>query len=94
MSEIAEARGMTQETIIAHIEKLNEEESSVNMDYLRYEISAPHFLKIEKAINQLLEEGKVVLLTPVKNKVGPNVSFLDIRLARAILGHTPKEQKK
>lgn len=94
LAEIAEARGMTAETIISHIEKLIEEESRVNMEYLKYEISRPHLLKIEKAIEELLKEGKVVLLTPVKNKVGPNVSFLHIRLARALLGHTPKNENK
>ena len=94
LTEIAKAREMTTETIISHIEKLIEEESRVNMEYLKYEISRPHFLKIEKAIEELLKEGKVVLLTPVKNKVGPNVSFLHIRLARALLGHTPKSEQK
>lgn len=94
LAEIAETRGMTAETIISHIEKLIEEESQVNMEYLKYEISRPHFLKIEKAIDELLKDGKVVLLTPVKNKVGPNVSFLHIRLTRALLGHTPKNDEK
>ncbi|MBI5077963.1 MAG: AAA family ATPase [Candidatus Yonathbacteria bacterium] len=89
LAEIAEARGITAETIVSHIEKLIEEESRVNMEYLKYEISSPHFLKIEKAIAELLKDGKVLLLTPIKNKVGPNVSFLHIRLARALLGHTP-----
>jgi ATP-dependent DNA helicase PIF1 len=94
LTEIAAARKMTVETIISHIEKLLEEESRVDMQYLKYEISRPHFLKIEQAIAELLKEGKVVLLTPIKNKVGPNVSFLHIRLARALLGHTPKEPPK
>ncbi|MFZ2303561.1 MAG: AAA family ATPase [Minisyncoccia bacterium] len=90
LAEIAEAREMTMETIVSHIEKLIEEESRVDMRHLKNEISHAHFLKIEKAIDELLKDGKVVLLTPVKNKVGPNVSFLHIRLARALLGHTPK----
>lgn len=94
LAEIAEARGMTLETIVSHIEKLMEEESRADMRYIKNEISHAHFLKIEKAINELLNEGKVVLLTPVKNKVGPNVSFLHIRLARALLGHTPKSEGK
>jgi hypothetical protein len=94
MADIAEARGMTLETIVSHIEKLIEEESRTNMEYLKYEIPRAQFLKIEKAIDELLKEGKVVLLTPVKNKVGPNVSFLHIRLARALLGHTPKSEGK
>jgi len=90
LAEISEARGMTLETIVSHIEKLIEEESKVGMEYLKYEISRPHFLKIEKAIEELLKENKLLLLTPIKNKVGPNVSFLHIRLARALLGYTPK----
>ncbi|MFZ2831767.1 MAG: AAA family ATPase [Minisyncoccia bacterium] len=94
LAEIAEARAMTAETIIAHIEKLVEEESRVNMEYLKHEISRAHLLKIEKAMEELVAEGRVVLLTPVKNKVGPNVSFLHIRLARALLGHTPKDEPK
>ncbi|MDO8603951.1 MAG: AAA family ATPase [bacterium] len=94
LGEIAEARGMTIETIVSHIEKLMEEESRVDMRHLKYEISPAHFLKIEKAIEKLLEDKKVILLTPVKNIVGPNVSFLHIRLARALLGHTPKNEGK
>lgn len=94
LAEIAEARSMTLETIVSHIEKLIEEESRADMRYIKNGISHAHFLKIEKAINELLNEGKVVLLTPVKNKVGPNVSFLHIRLARALLGHTPKSEGK
>jgi hypothetical protein len=94
LSEIAEARGFTLETIVSHIEKLMEEESRVDMRYLKQEISLAHFLKIEKAINELLEDKKLLLLTPIKNKVGPNVSFLHIRLVRALLGHVPKESGK
>ena len=94
LSEIAGLRAMTVETIISHVEKLIEEESRVDMRHLKHEISSAHFLKIEKAIAELLKEGKVVLLTPVKNIVGPNVSFLDIRLARALLGHSPKNEGK
>jgi hypothetical protein len=73
------------------------------MEYLKYEISRAHFLKIEKAIEELLKEKKLLLLTPIKNKVGPNISFLHIRLARALLikqndswskGLTPKNDTK
>lgn len=94
LAEIAEAREMTAETIVAHIEKLMEEESRVDMRHLRNEISHAHFLKIEKAITELLKDGKIALLTPIKNKVGPNVSFLHIRLARALLGYAPKNEEK
>ncbi len=94
LAEIAEAREMTAETIVSHIEKLMEEESRVDMRHMKNEISHAHFLKIEKAIAELLKDGKIALLTPIKNKVGPNVSFLHIRLARALLGHAPKNEGK
>lgn len=94
LAEMAKARGMTAETIMAHIEKLVEEESRVDMRYLKHEISRAHFLKIEKAIGELVKEGKVILLTPIKNKVGPNVSFLHIRLARALLWKVPKNEEE
>lgn len=94
LAEIARARGMTAETIVSHLEKLLEEESRVDMWHLKQEISLAHFLKIEKAINELLKDKKLLLLTPIKNKVGPNVSFLHIRLARTLLGHTLKGGEK
>ena len=94
LAEIAKMRGVTLETIVSHIEKLVEGESKVDMRYLKQEISPSHFLKVEKAINELLKEKKLLLLSPIKNKVGPNVSFLHIRLARALLGHVLKGEGK
>lgn len=90
LNDITKIRGATAETIISHIEKLVEEESRVDMQYLKQEISPAHFLKIKKAIEELLKDKKLLLLTPIKNKVGPNVSFLSIRLTRALLGHNVK----
>jgi len=58
--------------------------------YLKYEISPQHFPKIEKALEEVaLKQGdeKPPLLSPVKNKVGLNISFKDIRLARVLLGY-------
>lgn len=93
LADIAKARGVTTETVVAHIEKLIEEESRVDMRYLKHEMPSAHFVKIEKAIKEILKTEKIVRLTPVKNIVGPNVSFLNIRLARALLGHAPKGEK-
>lgn len=94
LGDIAKARGITAETVVAHIEKLIEEESRVDMRYLRHEMPPSHYLKIEKAIKDILRKEKIVRLTPIKNIVGPNVSFLNIRLARALLGYAPKEIKE
>lgn len=92
LEEIAKERGVTQETVIAHIEKLVEMGIPVDISYLKYEISAAHWKKIEEAITSLTTDSDDVMLTPIKNKVGANVSFLHIRLARAILGFAPKKK--
>ncbi len=71
--------------------------------YLKYEISPQHFGKIEKALEEVYENQddssdpadsttptaskKPPLLSPVKSKLGPNISFKDIRLARVLLGY-------
>ena len=94
IKDIAKARGLTPETIVEHIEKLMADESQLDMRYLKREMPNAHFLKIEKAIKDILKKESVVRLTPIKAKVGPNVSFLNIRLARALLGHAPKADEK
>jgi hypothetical protein len=90
LEEIAKEREVTAETVIAHIEKLIEMEVPVDIAYLRHEVSPTHWKKIEKAIEELSEKSDELLLSPIKSKVGANVSFLHIRLARAILGFAPK----
>lgn len=96
IAEIAAARGITAETVVAHIEKLLELGMSADIGYLKYEVSPAHWKKIQKVIEELTAAGEdgngsdEVLLSPVKKKVGANVSFLHIRLARAILGYAPK----
>lgn len=74
--------------------------------YLKKEISAAHFKKIEKAFTEIIEsrkekakakgedvesvddvDGPPPALSPVKAKVGANISFREIRLARVLLGY-------
>ncbi len=96
LREIAREREMTPDTIIAHIEKLVEqgpEQGGCGMPdiaYLKYEIPSSHMKKIEQALQEVSESddsGKPPLLNQVKSKVGPSVSFKDIRLARVVLGY-------
>jgi hypothetical protein len=61
--------------------------------YLKREISAPHYVKLKKALEEVSErtnDDKPPLLSPVKSKVGPNVSWKEIRLARVLLGYIKK----
>lgn len=62
--------------------------------YLKKEISPAHFKKIEKAFAEIIEkrkeedvDGPPPPLSPVKTKVGANISFREIRLARVLLGY-------
>lgn len=97
LKEIAGVRDMNVETIISHIEHLvsgnSEDETSIEMkdiEYLRYEISPQHWGKIEKALEEVAlkqKDDKPPLLSSVKGKVGANISFKDIRLARVLLGY-------
>lgn len=94
LEEMAKERGITTETVVAHIEKLLEMNEPIDIGYLKFEISPAHWKKIDKAIKELSEDSDELLLSPIKSKVGANVSFLHIRLARAILGFAPKGKEK
>jgi hypothetical protein len=73
-----------------------------DITYLKHEISPQYFSKIEKALEEVydtqiekinkggnteLANYQLPLLSPVKSKLGPNISFKDIRLARVLLGY-------
>ncbi len=94
LNEMAKERGVTTETIVSHIEKLLEMHVPIDIGYLKFEMSPTHWKKIEKAIKELSEDSDEIMLSPIKSKVGANVSFLHIRLARAILGFAPVGKEK
>lgn len=95
--EIAKERQLEEETIINQIENLIQNGKGVNEPlkmseilYLKREISPVHFNKIKKALDEVAKtqtDDKAPLLSAVKNKVGSNVSWKEIRLARLLLGY-------
>ncbi|MEN9912838.1 MAG: hypothetical protein RLY66_246 [Candidatus Parcubacteria bacterium] len=100
LKEIAEARDMVPDTIIAHLEKLIElgsdqrglEQSDIA--YLKDGIARPHFMKIEKALQEVFDkqsDEKPPLLSPVKARIKGMSSFRDIQLARVLLGYFKKK---
>jgi hypothetical protein len=100
LNDMMKERAMTVETIVNHIEKLIEmgpENGGVTLGeitYLKKEISPIHFLKIEKALEEVAEKAandEPPLLTPIKRIVGSNVSFRDIQLARVLLGYVRRK---
>jgi hypothetical protein len=70
--------------------------ASADIAYLKHEISPQYFGKIEKALEEVYDaqtekDGNLIhkppLLSSVKSKLGPNISFKDIRLTRVLLGY-------
>jgi hypothetical protein len=100
LGEISTERGVTAETIVAHVENLIDQGICPDVTYLKKEISSAHWKKLNQAFEEELAKmesaGQVsadglplapMLLSPLKSRVGANVSFLHIRLARVILGY-------
>ena len=87
LQAIAKERNITEETVIDHLEECKREGIELDISYLRKEISPTHYKKIEKALEEVFDETGEVRLTPVKNKVGANISYKNIRLARVLLGY-------
>lgn len=79
LSEIATLRGLKEETVISHIQKLIDSGESVDIEYLRK--SAPHL----EEILSVFRSSDSLKLSPVKSeleKKGIDVSFRDLALAR------------
>ncbi|MFA6554669.1 MAG: AAA family ATPase [Candidatus Paceibacterota bacterium] len=98
--EIAKERGLEEETVINQIESLlaggKGVKETLNLSevmYLKKEISPIHFKKLEKALEEVsAKQGndRPPFLSPIKSKVGFNISWNEIKLARILLGYIRK----
>jgi hypothetical protein len=103
LKAIAKERNLTEDTVLDHVERLIEGGYEIDISYMKKDISYAHFCKIQDAFAELVEgseedsddgngEGAessrpLPLLSPIKSKVGANISFKEIRLARILLGY-------
>jgi hypothetical protein len=102
LKAIAKERNLTEDTVLDHIERLIEGGHEIDISYMKKEISYAHFRKIQDAFAEIVENSdrdnddsgdedealrSVPLLSPIKSKVGANISFKEIRLARILLGY-------
>ena len=81
IEEIAKKREMTKGTIISHIEKLKELGECPNINHIKNTVSKDRLDKIKKAF----EKSKDIKLSPVRDILGKNFSFDEIRLARLFI---------
>jgi len=85
LDQIAKDRDMTKETIVSHIEKLIEDDKDLDVSYLLSHLSQKKVEKIREAIERVKALSDKVLLTPVKDIVGDDATYLDIRLVRLVM---------
>lgn len=78
IKKMASIRGMTEGTIVGHLEKLIQDGEGVDIKYLQSEISSKRMENIKKAFKKVGSRS----LTSARQVLGPGYSFEEIRLAR------------
>ncbi len=84
LSDIADARGVKQETIVSHIEELLEEGADLDIEYLKKEFAYKELETLQDAFNAC----DTTTLSPVYNyliKKKKRTNYLKLRLARLFL---------
>jgi uncharacterized protein YpbB len=84
LKDIAKHRDMTEATILNHVEKLLDEKAIgvKDVQYLKKGISTKKFDEILKSLKHFYLKNNDYKLGPVKNALGPSVSYRDIQLVR------------
>jgi ATP-dependent DNA helicase PIF1 len=89
LAEIAEARGMKEDTIVAHIERLQEEGERVDISHLRpMHIDDQEFERIQEAFAESRKQHGDLRLAPVRSALardGRSMSYSELRLVRLFL---------
>lgn len=79
IEEMAKCRGLSEETILSHLERLASSDKGLDLKHLQF--SDDRFNKIKQAFFQT----KDLKLSPVKEILGDDFSYKEIRLARLFL---------
>ena len=85
LAEIAKKRDITVETVVSHIEKLTDEDASLDVAYLLSHMTKNKRDQIAEAIKKNYEVSQKNYLSPVREILGPKFSYLDIRLVRLMM---------
>lgn len=85
IDEIAVERGLTKETVLSHIEKLLMENKITKEDLNHIKPKGKKFKDTLATFQKLYDKTGELNLSPVKSKLGADVSYFDIQLARVFL---------
>lgn len=84
--ETAKERELSFDTILGHIEDIRAEDPRWNISHLRKGLPTTRFQKIATAFHKVgMQEGGGRALSPVKNILGNNFTFEEIRFVRLFL---------
>lgn len=84
LTEIAEERGLTKETVLGHVEKLLDEKAIDISDVSYLKPRGQKFQEIVDTFQNVYDETGELHLSPVKSKLS-NASYFDIQLARLFI---------
>lgn len=86
LHEMAKERELSVDTILDHLEKIKEQDPSIQLQYLSQDMMVTRAKKIRAALtkNGTVTGGKY-LLGPAKNILGPSFSYDEIRLVRLLM---------
>ncbi|MFA5000782.1 MAG: helix-turn-helix domain-containing protein [Candidatus Paceibacterota bacterium] len=85
LHEMAKERNLKTGTILDHLEKIKEQDSTVTLQYLSEGLIVSRSKKIREALKKGGMTGGQYLLGPAKNLLGPNFSYEEIRLVRLLM---------
>ncbi len=80
IQEIAASRGLAEDTILQHLEKMVADGKRINLEYL--EISEKRFEQIKTTFEQI---GRDYRLKPVREALGQEFSYQELRLVRLFI---------
>jgi hypothetical protein len=83
LREIAKTKNVQVETILTHFEKIIDKDPNFDISSLRSAIPTEKFKKIWQAFkDSSCGDNHNLLLAPIKNKLGANFTYEDIRIVR------------
>ncbi|OHA82465.1 MAG: hypothetical protein A3B07_02475 [Candidatus Yonathbacteria bacterium RIFCSPLOWO2_01_FULL_43_27] len=85
LKEIVAIRALKLGTILDHLEKIKENDPTVDLSPLEKNMPKARLQKIIQALNKSGMHGGVYLLTPTKALLSKDISFEEIRIARLLL---------
>ncbi len=85
LKEIVAIRALKLGTILDHLEKIKENDPTVELSPLEKNMPKARLQKIIQALNKSGMHGGVYLLTPAKALLSKDISFEEIRIARLLL---------